>query len=149
MITSNLWTSLSLKNSKLTLTKTMIMKAKFNEKKRKILRTIYGALSFSTALFVFQACYGTPKDFGLDVRFFGVVKSKSTNMPIPGIKVSLLVQPQYEITDTAGKFMIDVSKAPEYTFIFEDIDSTKNGTFMTKDTVIKTVGILNISLDDK
>jgi hypothetical protein len=65
------------------------MKTNFKDRKRKVLRAIYGTLSFSTALFVFQACYGTDKDFGADYYLKGIVKSKTTNLPIPGIKVSV------------------------------------------------------------
>ena len=125
------------------------MKTKIVNKKRKILRAIYGTLSFSTALFVFQACYGSPEDFGMDLYFEGVVKSKSTNIPISGIKVSLADQPQYEITDSLGRFGMHVARASEYNFRFEDTDSIKNGAFFTKDTTIKYIDRLNIFLDAK
>lgn len=128
------------------------MKTKLTDKKRRILRKIYGALSLSSALFVFQACYGTPKDFGADVYIQGFVKSKTTNLPISGIKVSIDNQPQYEVTDSAGKFKIYAFRASEYKIKFEDIDSIKNGTFLQKDTILKIVDestYLNVSLNDK
>ena len=127
------------------------MKTKLTDKKRKILRKIYGALSLSSALFIFQACYGTPKDFGYDVSIQGSVKSKTTNQPISGIKVSIDNQPQYEVTDNIGKFKIYTSSASEYKIKFEDIDSIKNGSFLPKDTVLKIVDestYLNVSLND-
>jgi len=128
------------------------MTTKIKEKKRKILRIIFGTLSFSTALFVFQACYGTPEDFGMDVEIKGYVKSKVTNQPIPGIKVSLENQPQYELTDSEGMFKIYTSKDSSYKVMFEDIDSTTNGSFLPKDTVISIIDdttFLNVALDAK
>ena len=128
------------------------MKTKFAYRKRKILRTIFGALSFSSALFIFQACYGTPEDFVTDVFFEGVVKSKTTNLPIPGIKVTIVNQPQTDLTDNTGKFQIYTVKETEYTFRFEDVDANENGSFLTKDTVITYTGnsnILNVKLDVK
>jgi putative lipoprotein (rSAM/lipoprotein system) len=128
------------------------MKTTITDKKRKILRTIYGALSFSTALFVFQACYGTPQDMGMDVLIQGLVKSKATSLPIPGIKVSIENQPQSEITDSNGSFKFYASSASEYKFKFEDIDSSVNGLFSTKDTILKVIDkstFLSISLDAK
>lgn len=128
------------------------MKTTLTDKKRKILRRIYGALSLSSALFVFQACYGTPKDMGSDVYIQGLVKSKTTNQPIPGIKVSILNQPQYELTDLAGTFKIYIAREDVYTVKFEDIGSNQSVMFLPKDTVIKIVNestILNVSLDAK
>ena len=128
------------------------MKKKLTDKKRKILRRIFGALSLSSALFIFQACYGTPGDFGYDVAIKGSVKSKTTNQPITGIKVSIENQPQYEVTDNAGKFKIFTSSASEYKVKFEDIDALENGAFFPKDTVFKIVdefSYLNVFLNDK
>lgn len=128
------------------------MKTRITEKKRKILRAIYGTLSFSTALFVFQACYGTPEDFGMDVSIKGFVKSKVTNQPIPGIKVSIENQPQYEITDSEGMFKFYASRNTSYKVKFEDVDSTQNGNFLPKDTVINIIDestFLNVILDAK
>jgi hypothetical protein len=128
------------------------MIAKFTDKKRKILRRVYGALSLTTALFVFQACYGTDKDFGADVYIKGFVKSKTTNLPIQGIKVSIDKQFQYEITDSTGAFSIYASYASEYNIKFEDSDSIMHGLFMSKDTILKIVDketYLNVLLNDK
>jgi hypothetical protein len=120
--------------------------------KRKILRKVYGALSLSSALFVFQACYGTPQDMGMDVLIHGIVKSKTTNQPIAGIKVAVGNPPNYDMTDKEGKFQIYTSRDSVYKVVFTDIDSTNNGAFLPKDTVIKIVdetSYLNVSLDVK
>jgi putative lipoprotein (rSAM/lipoprotein system) len=123
---------------------------KFTDKKRRILRNIFKGLSLTSVAFVFQACYGTPEDFGLDVRIHGVVISKTTNEPIPGIKVSLENYPQYEITDSEGSFLIYASQEKNLQVRFEDIDSTQNGVYLPKDTIIKAIDrdiTLNISMD--
>jgi hypothetical protein len=128
------------------------METKLTDKKRKILRRIYGALSLSSALFVFQACYGTPHDMIRDVFIQGSVKSKATNLPIQGIKVSIENQPEFALTDSIGKFKMYASRAAEYKIKFQDIDSIINGNYLPKDTVLKIVDdltFLNISLDDK
>lgn len=120
--------------------------------KRKFLRAVFGTLSFSTALFAFQACYGTPHDFGQDVYIEGIVKAKSTNNPIPGIKVSIEDQPQYEYTDIDGRFKIYANRSSEYKLHFIDIDSTINSSYLPKDTVISIIdksAFLNILLNEK
>jgi hypothetical protein len=128
------------------------MKPKLTDRKRKILRKVYGALSLSTALFIFQACYGPMRDLGEDVYFQGCVKSKSTNLPIRGIKVSIENQPQYIFTDSAGLFRIYATIATDYKLKFEDIDNAQNGYFLPKDTLVKFVdkaAFLNITLNVK
>ena len=105
--------------------------------KRNWIRNIIGGLSFTTVLFVFQACYGTPQDFGLDSFVEGKVVSKTTGEPIKGIKVSALKH-QYEITDQNGKFSLYVPKSDGVTITFEDVDGAENGVFIKKDSVIST-----------
>ena len=123
------------------------MKSKFADRKRNILRKLYGILSLSTALFVFQACYGSPHDMGLDVHIQGTVKSNKTNAPIPGIKVSVENNPQFEYTDNSGNFTIYISRADVYKIKFEDIDSAKNGEFLPKDTIVNnTSGAFQITI---
>jgi putative lipoprotein (rSAM/lipoprotein system) len=128
------------------------MKTNRSEKKRKILRTIFGTLSLTTAVFVFQACYGTPEDFGMDVCITGCVKSKDTNQPIKGIRVSIENQPQYEVTNEEGHFAIYAPEGKEYKLSFEDIDSTQNGSYLPNETILKLVDnstYLEVKLDAK
>lgn len=128
------------------------MKSKFSYARRKIMRTIFGTLSFSSSLFVFQACYGVPQDYGLEVSIHGLVKSKQTNLPIQGIKVSVENRPQFEFTDHDGKFNLYTSRDASYKVMFEDIDSIQNGSFISKDTIIEIDyydAYLNVSLDAK
>ena len=101
-----------------------------------LIKKIIGGLSFTTALFIFQACYGTAQDFGLDLKIEGQVKSKSTGDPIKGIKVSVENSMQYEYTNEEGKFLFYAEIADKMKILFEDIDSSKNGLYINKDTIL-------------
>lgn len=110
-----------------------------------------GGLSLTSALFIFQACYGTPQDMGLDVFVEGVVKSNKTDIPVKGIKVSVTDRIQYELTNEEGKFSFYTETADSYKIRFEDIDAGQNGVFITKDTIVKNTGgkiYLNIVLEE-
>jgi hypothetical protein len=104
--------------------------------KGNLIKKIIGGLSFTTALFVFQSCYGTPQDFGNDVFIDGLVKSKKTGQPIKGIKVSIADLPQYLYTGEDGSFSLYTESAASCKIKFEDIDSNQNGVFSDKDTIL-------------
>ena len=122
---------------------------KLELKSRKLLRTIFGGLSLTAVAFIFQACYGMPRDFGYDIKVSGTVKSKTTNLPIKGIKVGQLNDPSYAITDEEGNFsfytyisdrryMNDSTYNPDsIPILFLDIDSVENGYFADKTVIIK------------
>ena len=84
----------------------MKIKNKITKFKRKALKNIFGAFSLSTALFIFQACYGTNQDFEPELSIRGTVRAENTAEPIPGIKVSLDKHRQYDFTDENGQFVI-------------------------------------------
>ena len=111
-----------------------------------------GGLSLTSALFIFQACYGTPQDMGLDIFIEGQVKSEKTSKPVKGIKVSVEDKMQYQYTDESGKFSFYTETASSYKIKFEDIDADQNGIFVEKETLLtkidKTV-YLNIELEEK
>jgi putative lipoprotein (rSAM/lipoprotein system) len=116
------------------------------------IRKIIGGLSFASALFVFQACYGTPQDFGLDFLIEGQVKSKNSGLPIKGIKVSVADNMQYELTDENGQFSFYTEMMDNMKILFEDIDSTQNGLYANKDTVLARIAdriFLDINLEEK
>jgi hypothetical protein len=120
--------------------------------KRNWIRKILGGLSLTSALFVFQACYGTPQDFGLDLLVEGQVKSKTSGLPIEGIQVTISETSQHEITDENGTFSLYTEKLENLTIKFEDIDSTQNGFFIETDTILKNNSgrvYLDIILEDK
>jgi hypothetical protein len=136
---------------------TLNRRLKFKEEamidtKRKILRRIFSTLSLSSVLFVFQACYGTPRDIDADVYIEGLIKARSTNQPVNGIKVSIENHSEYGFSDVTGKFKIFTFRSSEYKIKFEDTDSSKNGSFMPKDTTLKIIDgsiFINVSLDEK
>jgi hypothetical protein len=115
-------------------------------------RKLIGGMSLTTAAFIFQACYGTPQDFGADVFIDGLVKSKKTGEPIKGIKVSVADNPQFQYTNDAGEFSFYTVTADTCVIKFEDIDAIQNGAFINKDTTIRNVYRevhLNIFLEEK
>lgn len=120
--------------------------------KMSLIRKLIGGLSFTTALFVFQACYGTPQDMGLDVFIHGLVKSKKTGNPVPGIKVSIAGKTQYLYTDEQGRFQLYTEYADTCRVMFQDIDLENNGTFADKDTLLNNLTdqvYLNVFLEEK
>jgi hypothetical protein len=120
--------------------------------KRNWRRKLLGGLSLASALFIFQACYGTPQDFGLDIFIEGQVKSHSTGKPIKGIKVSVAEKMQYEYTDQEGRFSFYTELADIYKIIFEDIGAIQNRFFIDKDTILSGINkrvYLDIVLKEK
>ena len=103
-------------------------------------RKLFGALSFSTALFVFQACYGAPQDrYKDDILVRGTVLSETTEQPVEGIKIIINNSSQFAITDTSGSFSFYVPAASQYHLLLSDIDSLSNGYFIDKDTVVSDI----------
>ncbi len=120
--------------------------------KRNWIRSIIGGLSFTSAMFIFQACYGTPQDFGRDLLVEGQVTSKTLGLPIKGIKITVGDDIQYDITDEDGTFAFYTQRLDSLSFKFEDIDSIENGQYVDKDTVlteIKENVYLDIILEEK
>ena len=116
--------------------------------KRNWIKKIIGGISVTSALFVFQACYGTPQDFGLDVYVEGVVKSKDDGAVIAGIKVADVKNNQYEYTDENGKFGFYVEKTDSILLRFSD--TIQNKLYFEKDTLLTFAAdsiYLDIALD--
>jgi hypothetical protein len=104
--------------------------------KKKAIRSFLGLFSLSTMLFVFQACYGTPQDFGSDVLIEGVVKSESDNKTVQGIKVGFKDLPQYTVSDQHGHFSLYCPEQEMYKLILTDEDKTLYGSYSETDTTI-------------
>lgn len=120
--------------------------------KRNWIRTIIGGLSFTSALFIFQACYGTPQDLEHDLLVEGLVKSKTSGLPIKGIKVSVAENIQFQLTDEKGNFSFYTGLQENLKIQFEDVDLTQNGSYVNKDTVLNSVFgkvFLDIKLENK
>ena len=135
-------------------------------KLRKALRTLFGCISFTAIAFIFQACYGMDRDWSYDVRLTGTVTSKTTNLPIKGIKV-VVNDEGYNmgITDENGNFDF-YSSVPNYSYerddvhyspdkvrvSFFDIDGIANGHFADTTIIInparKDEVKINIQLRD-
>lgn len=98
---------------------------KLSEKNRRVLRRIYQGLGAATISLLFQACYGMPIDDD-SVTIQGKVSSK-TDIPIPGIKVS--VESSDCFTNENGNFFIYLTKQELYKLQFEDVDGPKNGSY--------------------
>jgi hypothetical protein len=115
--------------------------------KRNLLRKLLGGLSLTTAAFIFQACYGSMQDFGLDVYISGRIRSDKTGMPVKGIKVSVVDNPQYLYTAEDGSFSLYTVNTPECRILFEDVDAASNGTFTSRDTtLINPTGKIHIEI---
>ncbi|MDR0799538.1 MAG: hypothetical protein LBN18_07265 [Dysgonamonadaceae bacterium] len=133
---------------------------------RRWIRGILMGSSLTAIAFVFHACYGTPEDFGYDIKLTGTVLSKITRQPIKGIKVSQ--GENYDITDQNGNFSfytyIDTDRyyyyEGDHTYcsdsipvLFSDIDGVENGYFIDKEIIIdparKDEIKINVELDEK
>jgi len=123
------------------------------------IRKLIGGLCLTSVAFVFQACYGTQQDFGNDLLIEGQVTSKTSGLPIKGIKVSVEDKIQYANTDENGKFSFYIEKLQNAKIKFTDVDSTQNIWFSNKDTLVtikdsilmskKSKVYLNIELENK
>jgi len=131
---------------------------KIELKSRKLLRTLFGCLSFTAVAFVFQACYGIEPPSFYDVKLTGTVMSKTTKTPIKGIKIKIndgMVfnhDNNYGFTDANGRFDFYASVpswegyysrkdsmfySPDSVRVhFLDIDDIENGEFVDKTIII-------------
>jgi len=118
--------------------------------KKDIIRRIIGGVSLTSALFVFQACYGTPQDAGRDILVEGTVTASNSGLPIKGIQVSVTDVEQSDLTDEDGGFSFYVLRSSELRLVFSDVDSTENGRFQSHDTLLTNLDnevYIDISLD--
>jgi len=104
--------------------------------KRGWIRKLIGGLSFGSALFIFQACYGTPQDMNPDMLIEGTVKSAASGLPVKGIKVSVPDFGGSQITGADGKYSLWTMFTDSTRVSFEDTDLSADGAFLKKDTLI-------------
>ncbi|HOO84145.1 MAG TPA: hypothetical protein PLS94_06265 [Prolixibacteraceae bacterium] len=115
------------------------------------IRKILAGLSFTSVLFVFQACYGTPQDFGLDLLIEGQVKAENTGLPLQNIKVSVSNNSQYAYTNQNGEFSFYTERTENIALTFADTDSLQNGLYVSKDTLLNNAAekvFVSISLSE-
>jgi len=127
---------------------------KIELKSRLWLRKLFGGISITAMAFVFHACYGMPPDEGRDVKLSGTVKSKTTNMPIKGIKVTVNEGLNYGFTDENGNFNVYASlinagytKSDSVSVSVFDIDGDENGLFAEKTIVIDATNKREVNFD--
>ena len=111
-------------------------------RRRKLFRTIFGVFSLSGIMFAFQACYGTPQDFGQDILIKGSVSSASKKAPISGIKVLISQSGQYTQSAADGTFSIYCERMSEYKLTFSDIDGAQNGQYQARDTTVQLADLV-------
>ncbi|MDR2194932.1 MAG: hypothetical protein LBP19_10825 [Treponema sp.] len=112
---------------------------------RKMVRKLCTGLGLTTAALVIQACYGTPQSMGLDVLIRGTVRSKETNKPVEGIRVSVVEDSYcYDLTDRLGRFQIYVPQEESFTVRFDDIDGKENGLYSPAE---RPVNIVETTID--
>jgi len=120
--------------------------------KRKQLKLLIGGLSFTSALFIFQACYGMPQDMQNDVFIHGKVISSSTKQALNGIKVESELHQHYGITNSQGEFGFYTPWIESLKLTIEDTDPETDGSYLSKDTVLTAPGqevVLNLSLEEE
>jgi hypothetical protein len=116
---------------------------KIEFKARKLLREIFKGVSFTSLAFVFQACYGPAPDEkqDCDLLFNGVVVSKSTSLPIEGVKVVIEDGIRYGYTDTNGRYNIDFAypgfSGDGLKIHFQNATNTQNIHFADTTIVVK------------
>ena len=117
--------------------RTKIIMKNIELKYRKLLRKIFGGISFAAVAFVFQACYGPGPAPFYGVKLTGTVKSKTTNLPIKGIQITVNENGRfgYGITNENGEFDFYASVPGESYYDYEfSMDSTRNYRY-THDSV--------------
>lgn len=108
----------------------------------KWLRNILKGATLSTALFIFQACYGVPQselyETGYAPMTF-VLESASDGQPLEGIRIIANMyrfNDQIGVTDASGRCKVDIPFKRDLAntlLTFEDPD----GNYMAKDTVLE------------
>lgn len=101
-----------------------------------IARYFLGFFSLTGMMFIFQACYGTPQDMGLDVLIEGQVVSTPDEQAIGQVEVWIKNLDQYTSTDESGHFSLYCERKEQYTLSFRDTDGPENGSFLSQDTTV-------------
>ena len=115
------------------------------EKKRKLLRFLFGSFSFTALMFTFQACYGMPER-SVEADIQGRVTDMETGEPVEGLQVTSDIVGLTDTTDRNGQFVDPMGKRSlyvweEYRFTVTDIDGAENGQYETLDTVLPVMDL--------
>jgi len=119
------------------------------------LRSVLGFFGLCSACFLFEACYGSPQgsfapdydsntNHSLEIK--GIIKSKDSLNPIPGLSVLITKKGSYDTSKTSSnsggtysKF-VDLQKNDQVYILVKDKDDTLNGKFYNLDTTIDISG---------
>ena len=131
--------------------------------KKIVLTRLNRIIYFIISLFTISACsednnsssaYETTCDYGIPEFHFSVEGKvlTSDNEGIEGIQVS--IDYKTTLSDSNGDYSLDFTGyVDEHEIIFEDIDSTDNGSFNEKDTTVmleqNEINTLDITLTEK
>ena len=108
-----------------------------------MIKKIFGLFSLSAAIFIFEACYGHPGEFGFEeVQVRGYVKAKTTNEPIREIKVIVDYNEVELLTDENGYFSCWLMQSSSHHIQFLDVDGTANGSFENYEATINNEQLL-------
>jgi len=121
---------------------------------RSLRRGLLGGLSFGTALFVFQACYGTPQDMEFDdqIPVYGTIHSSSQGEALDSIRVWDRETLQYGITNHRGEFEFWIPRRDSVWLRIEALEERSGPSFEPRDTLVtepEGYGIeLNLALEE-
>jgi hypothetical protein len=123
--------------------------------KSRTLRSVLGFFGLCSACFLFEACYGSPQgSFAPDynsntshsVDFNGIIKSKDSLAPIPGLSVMIGKAGTHDTfkttSNSSGAYskFADAQKNDQVYIIVKDMDDSLNGKFYNLDTTIDISG---------
>lgn len=111
---------------------------KTTSNKNRWFHRIFKGASLATVAIAFQACYGAPRDFGMDQYIEGIVLN-TEGKPVKDIYIAIDNDSiQYTQSDTEGKFQFFVQRQAEYRITFSDKQG--NAVIERKDTTIADQG---------
>ncbi len=92
-----------------------------------------------------------PQDMLDDVFISGKVVSRTSGLPIEGIKVEADLSEHYGLTDSQGEFAFYTPWGESLNLSITDTDPETNGNYISKDTVLLNpddLESLNIALEE-
>ena len=108
----------------------------------KWLRGLMKASALTTVMFIMQACYGTPRDFGVvEIRISGYVTDKATGQPLNGIQLDAYhsdydADHVLDTTDENGYFELLQWGNSEMISKMSIIVTDSNGNYLPFDTLV-------------
>ena len=93
-----------------------------------------------------------PQDMMDDLLIQGTVTSKSTGLPVEGIKVSAAQSGHFSITNSYGVFLFYTPVTESLVLSFVDIDPNADGNYISRDTVLNHPGdqvVVHMALEEQ